>query len=242
VIRFTVPDQQGGVYLLESAARGYLVEYDAEYHVVVNGVEVFSKFLPTHSATGYTNTLTLGSGNTVDFICGRGADGEEYGSGLDIQAKLTRTEPPCAPRGARAATVVMNGFVIDATISDGGCGYSNAPLVKIVGGGGSGATATAMVSNGVVVKIGITDAGIGYTGTPTVQVASPPLMPWLDIAVSKVRVTQHVVLGRKYIFESSKDLTTWTQIGKQFTAEEAVTTQEFDVDATDRLFRIREVP
>jgi hypothetical protein len=242
-IRFTAPS--GGAYLLESTVQSYLNgdrSGDTDYHVVVGGLEVFGEFLPPRSATGYSNTLTLVAGDIVDFMVGRGADGSQYGSGLKIQATLTPIAPPCPPHKATATATMFNGFVVDATITDGGCGYTNAPLVKIVGGGGSGAVATATVSNGVVVRITISNAGSGYTSTPTMQIASPPFTPWLDIAVSKVKVTQHVVVGRSYIFESSNDFTNWSQVGTPFTAQEEVIAQEFDVDVTGRFFRIREVP
>jgi hypothetical protein len=42
--------------------------------------------------------------------------------------------------------------------------------------------------------------------------------PWLEVAMSKVKVTLHVVLGKKYVRESSPDLRTWTQKGAQFVA------------------------
>lgn len=152
-------------------------------------------------------------------------------------------ETLCIPHRASATARVDNGFVVDATIINGGCGYTNAPLIIIiVGGGGSGATAAATITNGVVSGITITDAGIGYTNAPKVLIASPPFMPWLEIGVSKVKVTQHVVLGKNYVLESSTDLTNWSQVGTQFTAQDEVITQEFDVDVTGRFFRIRQVP
>jgi hypothetical protein len=42
---------------------------------------------------------------------------------------------------------VVNGILVGATITDPGCGYTNAPLVVIQGGGGSGATQAAIVTN-----------------------------------------------------------------------------------------------
>jgi hypothetical protein len=244
VIRFTVPNQGSSVYSLESAVRCYLegaASRDADYHVVVNGVEVFGGFLPANSATGYTNTLTLATGDTVDFMVGRGADGLLWNSGLKIQATLSHPGL-CIPHAATATATLVNGFLVGIDVIDGGCGYTNAPYVRISGGGGSGAMATATVSNGIVTRITVTDAGFGYTTPPRVQVASPPFMPWLDIAVSKVKVTQHVLLGKHYVLESSPDLNSWSQIGAQFTADEEVFDQEFDVDQTGRFFRIREVP
>lgn len=149
---------------------------------------------------------------------------------------------PCIPHAATATAQLANGFVVGATITDSGCGYTNTPLVVIEGGGGTGATATAVVNFGVVTAIRITDAGIGYSNAPTVLIASPPFVPWLEIGVSTVKVTQHVVLGNNYVLESSGDLQTWTQVGTQFTAQDEVLTQVFDVAETGRYFRIRQVP
>jgi hypothetical protein len=148
----------------------------------------------------------------------------------------------CSPHKATATAQLDNTFVVGATITNPGCGYTNAPAVLIQGGGGSGATAIAVVSNGVVVKIIITDAGAGYTSTPTIVIGSPPFVPKVSIAVSAVKVTQHVVLGRNYVLESSTDLVTWTATGPQFTAQTETIVKEFEVDVTGRFFRIRQVP
>jgi hypothetical protein len=147
---------------------------------------------------------------------------------------------PCIPHAATAQ--VVNGFVVGATITDAGCGYTEAPTVLIRDGGGSGATATATLSNGRVVALNMTSAGIGYTGIPTIRIASPPFMPWVEIQVSKVQVTQHVVLGRKYVLESSPDVVTWSQVGAPFTAEDEVIVQELGVADTGRYFRLRQIP
>ncbi|MBI2928135.1 MAG: hypothetical protein HYY24_20895 [Verrucomicrobia bacterium] len=154
-----------------------------------------------------------------------------------------RLSPPfCSPHRATATAQVVNGFVVGATITDSGCGYTEAPLVLVQGGGGSGAAATAVVSDGVVVAINITSAGSGYTSTPKIEIASPPFVPTLSIAVSKVKVTQNVVLGRNYVLESSSDMSNWKAVGPQFTATSEAVTDEFDVDVTGRFFRIRQVP
>jgi hypothetical protein len=116
-IRFTVPPQGGGTYLLESAVQCRLngnTARDADYHVVVNGVEVFGQFLAPMSATGYTNTLSLADGDTVDFLSGRGADGVEWGSGLKIQARLTATVNDL-PTNGLAAYYPFNGNANDAS-------------------------------------------------------------------------------------------------------------------------------
>jgi len=74
---------------------------------------------------------------------------------------------------AGATPLVLDGFVLEAAVTNGGGGYGVVPNVQILGGGGSGATAAAVVSNGVVVAIDITDTGSGYTSDPTIQIDPP---------------------------------------------------------------------
>ena len=73
-----------------------------------------------------------------------------------------------------------------------------------------------------------------------VQIASPPFSPSLSIATSKVKVTQSVVLGRRYVLESTKDLTNWLPVGDPFVANDESIVVELDVDVVGRLFRIRQ--
>ena len=61
--------------------------------------------------------------------------------------------------------------VKEIIVADGGSDYTEAPVVTITGGGGSGATATAYVSNGSISKILVTDGGSGYISTPTVTLS-----------------------------------------------------------------------
>jgi hypothetical protein len=149
---------------------------------------------------------------------------------------------PCTPRKAKATAQLINGFVVGATITDGGCGYTNPPAVLIQGGGGNGAMARAVISDGKVTAVEILDAGFGYTTPPRIVIGSPPFVPTVDIAVSKVRVTQNVVLGWKYVLESSTNAVSWTLIGPPFIADSESIATEFDVDSVGRSFRLRVVP
>lgn len=87
---------------------------------------------------------------------------------------------------ATATAQVINGFVIGATITDGGYGYTNAPAVRFVGGGGSGAAATSTISNGVVTAITIVNAGFGYTSVPTIVIDDPPYPPTQATATATI--------------------------------------------------------
>jgi Divergent InlB B-repeat domain len=78
-----------------------------------------------------------------------------------------------ALRTATAIPTVVNGFLVAITVTDGGIGYTTAPEVTIIGGGGSGATTGATILEGAVSKIIVRDAGSGYTDTPTVVIAAP---------------------------------------------------------------------
>lgn len=164
------------------------------------------------------------------------------GSGYTNAPEVIISSPhPSIPHQATGTAQIVNGFVVGITITDPGYGYTNAPAVLIEGGGGSGATAITTVTNGMVSSIQITGTGMGFTNAPEVIIASPPHMPWTDIKVTQVETTHHVVLGHKYVVESSTDLVNWTLIGSPFTANKETITQTFDVASTGRCFRIREV-
>lgn len=49
-----------------------------------------------------------------------------------------------------------------------GAGYTVAPGVRFIGGGGAGAAATTKIGDGIVGVVTLTDAGSGYTTTPTI--------------------------------------------------------------------------
>ena len=102
VMRFTVPTNGSGAYHIASAVAPRLAAppaNDSDFHVARNGVELFGQFLGATESGGYTNTLVLAAGDTIDFLVGRGADGVLYGSGLRVDAviSLTTNVPPPPP-------------------------------------------------------------------------------------------------------------------------------------------------
>ena len=185
---------------------------------------------------------TFEDGRASD-VSGHGHTGTFAGDATVISDDGPPVDEPFPPSHRAAATAtIVNGFVVGATITDAGCGYTEPPLVLIRGGNGTGATATAVVENGMVVDIIFSSAGFGYTGVPAIPIASPPFEPTVSISVSAVKVTRHVTLGRNYVLEASTDLIEWTATGPEFTAESETIVSEFDVDMTGRYFRIRQVP
>ena len=122
------------------------------------------------------------------------------------------------PRPATVTATVLYGFVVYATITDGGVGYTNTPLVRIIGGGGSGAQAVATVSNGVVVAITILNAGFGYTNTPLVVIA-PPFVPQTTMGIAAMSCLNftNLTVGSNYQFQSLQD-GTWSNLAPVLTA------------------------
>ena len=101
------------------------------------------------------------------------------------------------PRLATATLQIINGFVVGTTITDGGSGYTTAPIITISGGGGTGARAVATVEGGVVTGITILNPGSGYTSTPTLAIASPPFPP--RQATGTTEVFNGFVVGVKIV-------------------------------------------
>jgi len=125
VARFTVPAGGDGTYELVTMARpSYIdsLQRDTDFHVVRKNVEIFGVQLNGTQTAGYTNTLGLVSGDTVDFAVGRGADNSYIFSQLKVQASLTRRFSNLQPRiahligGGRMFTLTFDGLPGNYTI------------------------------------------------------------------------------------------------------------------------------
>lgn len=69
---------------------------------------------------------------------------------------------------ATAKSTITTSFLKSCKITNGGSGYSVAPIITFTGGQGSGAVATAVVSGGVVTQVTMVALGTGYTSEPIV--------------------------------------------------------------------------
>ena len=102
VVRFTVPAGGDGNYLVETRARSGLVgpiSSDADFYVALNGVELFGANRPASSTiwAGYTNTIALNAGDTIDLLTGRGTDGSQPGSVLRMEGLISRLSTNSPP-------------------------------------------------------------------------------------------------------------------------------------------------
>ena len=93
---------------------------------------------------------------------------------------------PLKVRPATATAQVVNGFLVGATITDGGYGYTNAPGVNVVGSGGQGAVVSTVVSNEVVVAVSIDEAGKRYPSNTSLVIDPPPYPPTQAIAAASL--------------------------------------------------------
>jgi hypothetical protein len=75
---------------------------------------------------------------------------------------------PTSKRYAIASAIVANGKISSISLIDGGSGYTVAPTVKIIGGGGKGAKITCTVSGGAVTAITLVHDGNFYTSNPVI--------------------------------------------------------------------------
>ena len=60
----------------------------------------------------------------------------------------------------------------------------------------------------------------------------------MSIGFSAIKVTQHLMLGMNYLLQSSPDLVNWTPTGPSFTATNETIVSEFEINLTNRYFRI----
>jgi len=153
---------------------------------------------------------------------------------------------------ATAITILENGFVVGATIANGGYGYTNTPTVRIISGDGTGAQAVAVMTNGVVIAVNILNAGYGYTNTPVIVIA-PPFIPQPVMSASAVTygplVTPVIEMNvgnlspyDRYQLEFSPVVTgAWTNLGLPFVPTATTNTQYAPGVGNAGYFRIKYV-
>ena len=248
-----------GIYnnntLLASKNIGVLTESNSWFHIKATGVVVNGAYLLIASVfhsdaignignqvgsplivAGISNPQLLNTPATYFFF----GTAERAGRTLDnFQITLS---PFCSPHAAKADAQIMNGAVAGAIVTDTGCGYTNTPSVRILGGAGTGAAAIAVMTGGIVTDVIVTSTGTGYTSIPRVLIESPPFVPSVAIQVSRVNVTQRTRVNHNYVLESSDDLINWTPTGPSFTADREEITSELFAAQTGQYFRLREVP
>jgi hypothetical protein len=144
-------------------AGGYYVVITNSYGSITSSVAALTIAYPP-SISQQPQNQTVGAGSGANFkVTAAGT------SPFGYQWWMTGGQQS----NATANPVVINGFVLAATMTSGGAGYLAIPSVQFVGGSGSRAGGNAVVSNRMVSAITMTNAGSGYTTPPTIQIAAP---------------------------------------------------------------------
>lgn len=96
--------------------------------------------------------------------------------------------------------------VLDATINDGGTGYSDGvyPALPVTGGAGAGATFDVIVAGGVITIVALNAAGGGYTSAPTLDISSIPHTPG---TVADITVNLDACTAAVKVYDCSNDFT-----------------------------------
>ena len=137
---------------------------------------------------GPTQTLTLvGVGVTATAFTGIINGGirtiivTNRGGGYTSVPRVGISSAPSGGLTGIATAVMIGGIVVcndnvnpaaqsvqSVEIVNPGFGYTVAPKIRFIGGGGSGAAAVASIGDGIVGIITVTDGGSGYTTSPTI--------------------------------------------------------------------------
>ena len=105
------------------------------------------------------------------------------GSGYTSAPRVAISSAPSVGLTATGIATMISG-IIDCNgvtsdkiqgveLTNPGYGYTTAPGVSFVGGGGVGAAATTEIANGIIGIITVTSGGSGYTSPPLVTISSP---------------------------------------------------------------------
>ena len=201
---------------------------------------VFSGNAPVADSTLFYHSTKA----TVYFLPGTTGWGPTFGGAPAV----LRT-----PKAATAAATVVNGFLVGASISDPGLGYTNTPIVRVIGGNGTGAQAVAVVSNGIVTAVKLLAAGSGYTTAPVIVIA-PPFIPQPTIGIKalvfgplatpviRLDFTNLSPYDNYQLEFTAMAGGAWTNLGAPFVPTGATNTQYADGVGSAGFLRVRHDP
>jgi hypothetical protein len=149
---------------------------------------------------GRTQTLTLiGAGVTATASASIVNGGIRFititnrGGGYTSTPRVAISSAPSGGTTGIATAVMIGGIVVcndnvnpaaksvqSVELINAGFGYTVAPGVKFIGGGGSGAAATATIGDGIVGIVSITSSGSGYSVSPTISFVNEIFLPGLS--------------------------------------------------------------
>ena len=239
-VRWTCP--KDGLYHIIASFQGVDPRGgDVLVCMAVNGTSAYTNRVQAYSQLAkYDESIFLMRNAVVDFTVAWAGTGDPNASGRTKVAAAIQWEPYDYP--ALVSGKVVNGFFVTATVTSPGQGYTNAPRVRILGGGGSGAEAVAVVSNKMVVSLTITNPGKGYTNAPLVIVDPPYLpQPLVSIAARSEVHFGELTSGNSYQFQARAG-NGFVDLGNPFVASEATFGQTVSGYAMTNDYRLATAP
>ncbi len=266
VILFTAPTN--GQYTVGTTVRPFYSgppQGDADFHVVKNGTELFTQFLnPGQSAT-YSNTLALSAGDTIKFLLGRGADGQEFGSIYRIAAWINSsagstnsnntTNPPAGCTIALAPSLRLHGSgsatgLVSVTTQS-GCAWNVVKtnswirILSSLNNSNNGTVLYALTAN---TNAQTRSGNILVGGQPfrlTQAGVSPsgtngPRLQFVSRSETNASFAMQGEPGKMYVVECSEDLIHWTPMSTN--AAPSTITDAAVGNAPRRFYRIVETP
>lgn len=96
--------------------------------------------------------------------------GKNYGVGIN-GGPIVNIFPSSTGTGVTTtAKALIDGKVIAAKVINGGSGYSENDVVRVIGSNGDGASLELVVDNGEIINVNVLESGSGYNFLPTVEI------------------------------------------------------------------------
>lgn len=126
-------------------------------------------------------------------------DGYGYTSSPIVAISSSPTGQPGDNATAVATTKIVAGVrsIDKVYLTNAGAGYSVAPTISFIGGGGSGAAATCSIEkvyNGVI-RLILNDGGVGYGTAPKVTISSPGELSISGVGRTAVGISSIGIVG-----------------------------------------------
>ena len=197
------------------------------------------------SGTGATGYGQISNGSVTNIVITGAGQGYSAGTtllvGPPFYPVLILDTPELTMPSATATAIVVNGFVVGATVTAAGAGYDAPPSVSFADVSGHGAAASAQIGNGSVTNIMIKMAGFGYSSNATISIAAPAEMKAVTISAS------NLMAGQTYELQNGADLSYWMPVGAPFSPTQSswalITNSWSAVTNSERaFFRLQLVP
>jgi len=136
---------------------------------LVNSSNTDLRFLNTNTVSTYEIRDGGVGYNNTDFIIVSSSSGVNAAANIETSTTGIITSIQFTNRGSE----LTPSYISEIRIIDGGSGYSNADIINIFGGGGTGANAILLTNtSGGIIQTYVVDGGINYDCAPSIVIAN----------------------------------------------------------------------